>query len=246
MRYLMAAIGLVLCLVSSAWPQTGATPSIQFFFRMDWCPTNTEAEQLLQGLHLVRVGCCVYKASPRAGVDEQQVLAPFVDKLIPAGDVTSACVGIDRDAVALAEEQRRMDAAEAAAWRAREASELPGRQASERRRLPTLLAEMTPTAFCEAYGKAARGEQAVAEWLPRQEEQTAFRAAAKKRGLRISEDLVMGKSVRIGASQCDVYAALGPPSVRNRTVNAFGESLQLVYGRLLVYVSRGVVTAWQD
>ena len=56
------------------------------------------------------------------------------------------------------------------------------------------------------------------------------------------------RRVRIGMTECAVFAALGKPDTANSTHRAQGRSTQLVYRekRMYVYTEGGVVQSWQD
>jgi hypothetical protein len=65
--------------------------------------------------------------------------------------------------------------------------------------------------------------------------------------------LVQSKNIRVGMSQCAMYASWGRPERENRTVGSFGSSIQHVYGRYsrysrptYVYTRNGVVNSFQD
>ncbi len=61
---------------------------------------------------------------------------------------------------------------------------------------------------------------------------------------------VKGKEVRLGMTESALIAAIGQPEIINNTVTAYGKDSQLVYTidgkRVYFYISRGVLTAWQD
>lgn len=150
-----------------------------------------------------------------------------------AGLVVGGAVAQETTMEELEQRRARADAqAAAAAQRARDDA-------------PAFLRDMSPLAFCAAYGVALRtniilgaGEMASAPAL--------VRAEAKRRKLAFDDKQVIAKRVRLGGTRCALYAAWGEPEVANRTVTVRGEHVQHVYGGAYVYTERGVVTAYQD
>lgn len=70
----------------------------------------------------------------------------------------------------------------------------------------------------------------------------------KKRGLRYTSENSdpIKRTLNIGATECEVLASQGKPIRVNRTVNKYGESKQLIYGRNYIYLEEGLVTSWSD
>jgi len=68
----------------------------------------------------------------------------------------------------------------------------------------------------------------------------------KRRQVRFNEQDIINSTIRIGGFDCDVFAAYGRPNRINRTVNAHGVSLQIVYDRSYIYTDNGVITSWSD
>lgn len=91
--------------------------------------------------------------------------------------------------------------------------------------------------ICALAGRVARDEQEDADLVL---------AEFKRRRLRIDQALARARSVRIGATTCDMHAALGAPD-RTHTLQQGGRTTsQHVYGGTNVYSVNGVVTAIQD
>ena len=116
--------------------------------------------------------------------------------------------------------------------------------------------------FCMAYGKVLRGEEVneigesvdeevieIGELLPAIDMQIAMKLAkaeALHRKLVFNDSLIRKEQVRIGMSECQLYAAWGLPSDQNRTVGSWGIHIQHIYGNAYVYTENGRVTSWQD
>lgn len=79
--------------------------------------------------------------------------------------------------------------------------------------------------------------------------ESLFRAELARRKLTVNKNQVIGKEIRIGATECSVYASSGLPSDVNRTVGAWGVHKQLVFGRAYrsyIYIQNGRVSSFQD
>lgn len=109
-----------------------------------------------------------------------------------------------------------------------------------------LLHSLNTEEFCVAFGQGLRYRkiQEIHDYNYKEAEQLV-KAEAKRRKLNFNLKLVEAQEFHIGASVCDLYAALGF-GTRNRTVSSRGVSIQHVYGSLYVYTSNGRVTSWQD
>lgn len=71
-------------------------------------------------------------------------------------------------------------------------------------------------------------------------------AELKRRKVSFNEQSIKNSNIYIGGYDCDVYAAYGKPMRINRTVNARGTSLQMVYEGAYIYTDNGLITAWSD
>jgi hypothetical protein len=58
--------------------------------------------------------------------------------------------------------------------------------------------------------------------------------------------LVKAKEIRLGMSEAALLCSWGRPQSVNRSVGAWGEHKQYIYGRVYVYVENGKVASWQD
>ena len=103
--------------------------------------------------------------------------------------------------------------------------------------------QMSVAQLCATYGMLSRGN-------PRADALPLIETELDRRNLRLTtdeRDLVIRERIRVGVSQCVMYAAWGFPVRENRTVTGGGESIQHVYsGRNYAYTRNGVVTALQN
>jgi|GEM_PF-2347243 hypothetical protein len=112
---------------------------------------------------------------------------------------------------------------------------------------PTLAANLGRLDFCVKYGEVLRGNSPVdfgkAQGLP-----SFFDKEARKRKIRLNRKLVESEKIRIGMTECELYAAWGSPLKINRTIGNWGTHVQYIYGRNgpYVYTENGVVSAFQD
>lgn len=102
--------------------------------------------------------------------------------------------------------------------------------------------------FCVLYGHVARNED-VQDELSFDDHATLTRLTEKHRKARkllINRALVLKSEIRLGMSQCELYASWGEPTEENRSVGRWGVHVQHVYDDSYVYTENGRVTAWQD
>lgn len=108
------------------------------------------------------------------------------------------------------------------------------------------LKDADKSVLCAMFGDIARGhyvhEDFHTESLP-----ALVSAELKRRRLKPDRQKAISQRLRIGDSDCTMFAVLWRPTTVNRTVNGSGEHIQYVFqSGVYVYVTNGVVTAWQD
>lgn len=124
------------------------------------------------------------------------------------------------------------------------------------------LRKTSKAKICMAYGKVLRGEEINeigeslgeevfenGESLPTVDMKISVKlvkAEALRRKLVFNDSLIRKEKVRIGMSECELYAAWGLPGEQNRTVGSWGVHIQHIYGNSYVYTENGRVTSWQD
>lgn len=123
-------------------------------------------------------------------------------------------------------------------------------EAAERtKEAPNLLRSIDNTSLCIMYGKLVNRET-PSELLGVKNAGALIQSELNRRGLSVDKKLVLEGSIRIGSSECTVYASWGSPNDVNRTVGSWGVNKQLVYGsssrRNYIYISNGRVNSFQD
>lgn len=108
------------------------------------------------------------------------------------------------------------------------------------------LKKMDKADICDLYGKAIRGDAYTNQWLSFDGAQQLIISEAKKRKIKLNTALVKQGSIMLGNNLCQMYAAWGLPSDRNRSVGRYGEHIQHIYGGTYVYTENGLITSWQD
>lgn len=113
---------------------------------------------------------------------------------------------------------------------------------------PENLAGRDTLSICSSYGVFKNG-MVYGHMLPPMRTELVSRGA-----VTLDEwDLVEKGAIRIGMSQCALYASWGSPSRQNRSVSGSAERIQHVYNAgyryikaTYVYTVNGRVTSWQD
>lgn len=101
---------------------------------------------------------------------------------------------------------------------------------------------MTKDEFCSAYGEAKRKY-----FFSIQPELKLVKKEAVRRKLKFDDSLVDQGRIKMGISECQLYASFGLPEDQNRTVGRWGVHIQHIYGGgTYVYTENGRVTSWQD
>lgn len=119
---------------------------------------------------------------------------------------------------------------------------------NRRKNAPKELTKLSSMEFCALYGHTIRNES-VSPDFDFNDNATLKRFVVKekdRRKLRINNDLVIKEKIRIGASQCDLYASWGEPNSENRSVGRWGVHIQHIYDSNYVYTENGVISSWQD
>lgn len=177
------------------------------------------------------------------------------------GDV---CSSLSDDAVAEANAEANAIAAanaEAARLKAEEVRLLGLKEVEEAAEKKRIIAERVKAApgvlrndwgkelFCVNYGNFLRGSTPL-ELEDVNNVGALFQNEVARRGISVERKLVTERKVRIGMSECGVHASWGSPTATNRTVGAWGEHKQLVYGSRFgssyIYIQNGRVSSFQD
>lgn len=207
-------------------PEKSSLPD-PVYFRQDWCPLAAQRESIAASFKLAESGCCIWRAERLDySTDEAaRAIQTFLRYVLPSSDV-SECTGTNVERVA------------------RHTKEL----SEERSNLPSKLREIDVPSLCKATGAMIRGTA----WLDqapnlRDGALPVLRAELRRRSVGFNDERVRHQSIRIGDTECHLYAAWGLPTSSNRTATSSRLSVQHVYGTgNYVYTENGRVTAWQD
>ena len=216
-------------------------------FDTDWCPRPDEVAEMSKYMSLWKNGCCVQSAilTPEARA-QPDVLVPWRERITTANNFGRKCTGsvLSEQQQVAYDEAKKADA-RAAIARSLEESRL--QQESLRRDAPAFLRRLPKFEFCSAFGSAIRELRVegigILSDLP-----AMVKTEATRRNMKFSASAVADGTLRIGMSECDLFASLGSPDQQNRTVTARSINIQYVYrsSRTYVYTENGQVTSWQD
>lgn len=118
----------------------------------------------------------------------------------------------------------------------------------ERRRAiaPNILRSMSKDEFCASYGKGMReGYVAGIGSLP--DIMKLLKKELTRRKIKLDDSMARKGHIKLGISECQLYASWGEPEDQNQTVGSWGVHTQHVYGLgSYVYTENGRVTSWQQ
>lgn len=140
------------------------------------------------------------------------------------------------------EEDSNRAAVEAAA-----AAEAEAKQAQEDliKKAPMALRKFSKDDFCVLVGQSLRDDY-VFKVGPFKDGAAFVKLEATRRKLMFDSKLTRSEQIRIGISECQLYASWGYPGSQNRSVGSWGVHIQHVYGKIYVYTENGRVTSYQD
>lgn len=229
---------------------TARAQQAYFYFRQDWCPDDYEVDAILDNFVIERNGCCIQEAKPRffRTGEYRELLARWKDKLIDdpsrescTGSPASWSAEDKARIAAIRVEKDRREEEVRRAWDAAQAEKDRAAADAWRAQVESLLADMpslSKDGACAVYGTMLRtGDKKVAD---------TARRIASKRAIRIDEAMAKQERIRIGISECQLFASFGLPERANRSVGSWGVHVQYIYGRTYVYTKNGAVTSWQD
>ena len=240
MRFILL---LILLPVSTAvWSASLPLPLPQtIYFSDNWCPRKEDLTELSKHLEITMNGCCIRVAQvlPKT-FSHPETIAPWAHRIID-GFPSASCNGI----VLTVEEEKAKEIEEEKMAKDR-AEQNRIDEASRRSEAPSILKAMNKEKFCVTYGKALRkGEVYEIGTLP--DTMKLVKQESNRRKLRFDDSLVRVEKIRIGISECQLYASWGLPRDQNQSVGRWGVHIQHVYSYgTYVYTENGRVTSWQD
>lgn len=184
--------------------------------------------ELSKHLNVTMYGCCIQRATVLPGTKSNpEVLAPWADKIYTE-ESYPMCWGATEK-----EEAEKI---------ALERIEAEHRQT----KAPGILKDMSTEVFCTSYGRALRNQD-IYQIGALPDTKKLVKLEANRRKLRFDDSLVRKEKIRIGVSECQLYASWGLPNSQNKSVGQWGVHVQYVYGDgTYVYTENGRVTSWQN
>jgi len=156
------------------------------------------------------------------------------DRIAAIAEATKLKLAEDeKQKLAMAESQKLADAA------------IQADLAERHKKAPLILREMSKDDFCAAYGNAVRGEE-INDLGTFPDIMTIVKPEVRRRKLMFNDSQIREEKVRVGMTQCQLFAVWGLPREQNRTVGKWGVHIQHVYGNSYIYTENGQVTSWQD
>lgn len=221
-----------------AWSDPLPSPLPEtIYFSTDWCPEKEELTELSKHLKLTMNRCCILKATllPLT-ISNSELLSPWSHRIyVKNSDPTFPCVGL----MATEENNEELKAARLKQIEA-------DRMRYDGEKAKNTLKAMTKNEFCETYGMALRGGE-VYDIGALPDIVKLVKKEATRRTLRFDDSLVRKEQIRMGISECQLYASWGMPEDQNRSVGSWGVHVQHVFGlSRYVYTENGKVTSWQN
>lgn len=110
-----------------------------------------------------------------------------------------------------------------------------------------VLREESKEEFCVLYGTVVRlGFLDTSGYLSPGMDVKLMKTEARRRKLTFNDKQIQNEEVKIGMTECQLYATWGLPDEQNRTVGRWGIHIQHIYGSKYIYTENGRVTSWQD
>lgn len=228
------------------------TGSDTVYFSKDWCPHAMDLAQLDKYMSRVMDGCCISAGYLfKETKDNPSVLSPW-KRRIQDTPVTGSCTGTPSTSPEAPLTKEELEAYEALEKiRLETEKELEAAHARLRRETVQefvgLVRKWDRDVFCYFYGKAVRGEEEL-NFMSAEETKKLAKKEAARRKLSFNDSLILDEKIKIGVSQCQMYAAWGEPKRESRSVGPWGVHIQHVYGDFgpFVYTENGRVKSFQD
>lgn len=215
----------------------------EIYFSTGWCPRPEELAELSKYLDISMNGCCIKKGIPNAlAHDGPDALEPWRNRMISNVYQYARC---DGRVLTIQEETEAQKAYDEQIKQNEEQVKIDKERLL--RNAPAKFQEMRKEEFCDAFGKAIRGV-----WIDNigasKEVIVMARTEATRRKLSFNQNLVRAEKVRIGITECELYASWGLPERQSRSVGSWGVHIQHIFGLSgpYVYTQNGIVRSWQD
>lgn len=131
-------------------------------------------------------------------------------------------------------------------WTKREEELVKQEPADRLKQVSQALRKLSHYAFCGAFGVSLRGGEVYYDFGTHRGAEHLFKMEAARRKLTFNSSLILSEKIKIGMSECELYASWGYPKNRNRTVGSWGVHIQHVYDATYVYTKNGRIDSLQD
>lgn len=233
-RFIVLTIMLMNCSAARSDALPSPLPE-KLYFSNNWCPRTDELLVLSKHLKLEMNGCCIREAIVLDDTfSHPEVLDPWAHRVMLDEYPNLPCNGIaltkeeEIKGISSEEFQKRLNV-------------------SRRSSAINSLKAMTKERFCIAYGWLLNGE-VIHEIGELPDALLLFKKEAKRRKFgRLDDNMIKEGKIKLGMSECELYASWGIPEEKNQSVGQWGINVQHVYGNgTYVYTENGKVTSWQN
>lgn len=245
--YTSTTLFLSLCAVGIMPNAVAADESTQspdaVYFSKSWCPHPADLDELDKLMFRIMDGCCISTGFLNAeGKNNPSALVHW-DKYRRNAPQTDACVATPaaKPEVNLTKEElERYAELERETQKARVQIRKEGIK-----NYVALVRKLERNEFCHAYGEINRGRDLPND-MSAADAKDVIKKEAARRKISFNDKLVLNEKIKVGISQCHMYASWGTPDDENRSVGSWGVHIQHVYGRSYVYTENGRVTSYQN
>jgi hypothetical protein len=242
---LFAGIALSLVGVApNAFAADGPTKSPDaVYFAKDWCPHQADLDALDKIMTRMMDGCCISTGFLTSeGKNSPSALLQW-DRFMKDSPQAGACSGTPsaNPVVNLTKEELE----EYARLEKQRREELARMEKEGVKQYAETLRKLDRNVFCYGYGRVIRGED-FPSFISAAAAKNVVKKEAARRKLQFNEKLVLDEKIKIGMSQCQMYASWGEPNDENRSVGPWGVHIQHVYGNSYVYTENGKIKSYQN
>ncbi len=173
-------------------------------------------------------GCCIRKATVLPDTKlRPEVLLPWSDKIY-------------------IEESHPMCWGETEQQKAEKEQIAKKEEDVRREKAPEILKNMPNDLFCATYGRVLR-HQKVYQVGEISDLEQLVKIEARRRKFKFDDSFVMSQKIKLGLSECQLFASWDSAYRQNETVGSWGVHIQHIYGDgRYVYTKNGRVTSWQQ
>jgi hypothetical protein len=213
------------------------------YFSVDWCPRAEDIAELSKYLDLTMNGCCIGKATVLSETKTHpEFLAPWEYRTSINGYPRASCGG-----KVLSEQEEIYEKFTYYKQKNEREEKEKLEAAANLSSAPSKLREMTLEVFCSAYGRALRdGYVDELGSLPSTILVKLIKSESGRRKYQFDDELVHKGQIRLGLSECQLFASWGISEEKTPFVGRLSARVQHTYFSREAYVimDNGVVTSW--